>query len=99
MAHHLQILLEIFFHQNAYTMKKITAFLLITGLCLTQACNNANNNGNKTDSAGTTSSSDTTSMTNRNDTSAASSAGTTSSAPLVKDDSEFAVKAATGGMM
>jgi putative membrane protein len=80
-------------------MKRITAFFLIAGLCLTQACNNANNNKNSTDSAGTTSSTDTTSMTNRNDTTSSASAGTTSSAPLGKNDSEFAVKAATGGMM
>src|SRR4051794_33104428 len=78
-------------------MKRITAFLLIAGLCLTQACNNANDNKNTTDSAGTANSTDT-SMANGNDTTS-SSGGTTSTAPLGKDDSEFAVKAATGGMM
>jgi|KBSMisStandDraft_5_1062788.scaffolds.fasta_scaffold25149_2 putative membrane protein len=79
-------------------MKRVTAFLLFAGVCLTQACNNANNNKNTTDSAGTAYGTDTT-MTHNDSMSTASSGGVTSTAPLGKDDSEFAVKAATGGMM
>src|SRR5215831_7338714 len=76
-------------------MKKITAFLLFTGLCLTQACNNSSNDKNTTDSAGKAYGSDTTASHND---SMSSSSGIAST-PLGKDDSEFATKAATGGMM
>jgi putative membrane protein len=76
-------------------MKKIAAFLLIAGVCLTQACGSGSNNNGNTDSASQAAGTDTTSMST--DTSAGTSS--ISSTPLGKDDSTFAMKAAMGGMM
>src|SRR5689334_25446635 len=78
-------------------MKKITAFLLFAGLCLTQACNNANNNKDSVDSAKQANrEKDTNGMTNNNDSLSTASSGT-STMPVDKDVSDFAVKAAAGG--
>ena len=78
-------------------MKKITAFLLLAGLCLTQACNNANNNKDSVDSAkAANSDKDTNGFNSNNDSLSTASSGTTM--PVDKDVADFAVKAASGGM-
>lgn len=81
-------------------MKRITAFLLFAGLCLTQACNNANNNKDSVDSAKQANrEKDTNGIMNNNDSLSTASSGTPSTMPVDKDVSDFAVKAAAGGMM
>ncbi len=77
-------------------MKKITAFLLIAGLCIAQACSNGTKNNARTDSNAQAANTDTASM-NKNNTDTSSSA--TSSTPVGKDVADFTTKAATGGMM
>ena len=78
-------------------MKKITAFLLLAGLSLTQACNNANNNKDSVDSAKEANSDkDTNGFNSNNDSLSTASSGTTM--PVDKDVADFAVKAASGGM-
>jgi len=77
-------------------MKRVTAFLLITGLYLA-ACNSGNKT-NQTDSSTTTNANaptDTSSMAANNGTDTMSKSTT----PVTKDVSDFAEEAATGGLM
>src|SRR5215831_4125233 len=76
-------------------MKRTPAFLLISGLCIVQACNN-NKTTNRTDSSYQNTTQQDTSMSTNTDTSSSSS---TMSAPVGKDVADFTTKVATGGMM
>ena len=76
-------------------MKRITAFLLIGGLWVVQACNNSMKTNTRTDSNANTTQ-DTTSMSNNANSSDTSS---TVSGPVGKDVADFTAKAASGGMM
>lgn len=81
-------------------MKRITAFLLIAGVCVAQACSNNSSNTNRTDSSANTYNTDTATMSpdtamNRTDTSSTS----TNPGPYNKGVAEFTMKAATGSLM
>ncbi|HXL58937.1 MAG TPA: DUF4142 domain-containing protein [Chitinophagaceae bacterium] len=74
-------------------MKRITAFLLIAGLCLT-ACNTNNNKKNSVDSAKEANEqNDTSNMTTN------TRPDTMTATPVNKDVSDFAVDAASGSLM
>lgn len=80
-------------------MKRITAFLLIAGVCVAQACNNNSNNTNRTDSSSNITGTDTATMytdttMNRTDTTSSMNPG-----PYNKDIADFTMKAATGSLM
>jgi putative membrane protein len=75
-------------------MKRVTTFLLFTGLCL-GACNNGTNKQDSVDSAkDANGQKDTSNMTTNNNRS-----DTMSTTPVDKDVSDFAVEAASGGLM
>jgi putative membrane protein len=86
-------------------MKRVTAFLLIAGVCFAQACSNNSSNTNRTDSSATTATDSNTtaygntdtSMSNMNNDTASSSS--TKPGPYNKDVADFTMKAATGGLM
>jgi len=84
-------------------MKKVKFLLLIAVISISQACNNSGNTDSvkaaKDSNDNTMSSRDTSSATMGHDTTAATTASSASSTPVGKDDADFAVEAADGGMM
>ncbi|HEY6975574.1 MAG TPA: DUF4142 domain-containing protein [Chitinophagaceae bacterium] len=75
-------------------MKRVTAFLLVTGLYLA-GCNNGNKANNTDTSTTNAAPTDTSSMMSNNTSDTMSK----STMPVSKDVSDFAEKAATGGLM
>jgi len=79
-------------------MKKVSSVILIAAVCIIQSCGSGTENKDSTDSAKSVNSDrDTSSMTSSDTNKTNANTGT--GLPVDKDVADFAVKAASGGMM
>src|SRR5690242_3587027 len=79
-------------------MKKVSSFILIAAVCIIQSCGSGTENKDSTDSAKSVNSDRDTSSITSSDTNK-TNANTGTGLPVDKDVADFAVKAASGGMM